>query len=257
VRVPVSVVPTGIDLRRFAAGDGTAFRAANGIPADAPLLGHVGRIEREKNVEHLARAAAIALQRDPACWLLLAGEGSRRQAVAQLLDEAGVRGRCVLAGWLRGAQLADAYAAMDMFLFASRSETQGMVLAEAMAAGTPVIAVDAPGARDIVRDGRTGFLLPADATAEAYAAAILRWRGLPQEELQRWRAGIAATVQAYSLDHCMGRLEQLYAELLEGRDFTGNITPWEQLMGRFEAEWELAVEKARAASAALARLNGE
>ncbi|HSH09897.1 MAG TPA: glycosyltransferase, partial [Oceanipulchritudo sp.] len=251
VEVPVSVVPTGINLKTFASGDGIAFRNAHGIPAGAPVLGHIGRIEREKNVEFLAKAVGLALQRDPTCWFLLAGEGECKEVVRRILAAAGVVGRTLLLGRLKGPDFAGAYKAMDVFLFCSKSETQGMVLAEAMAAGRPVIALDAPGAREIVCHEKNGYLLQEGASIETYADAIARWRKLPDRVRREWESEIARTAEAFSLDHCMSKLERVYEELLHGHSIETNLSPWEQLMGRFEAEWELALEKAKAATVAL------
>ncbi|MFH1496368.1 MAG: glycosyltransferase, partial [Verrucomicrobiota bacterium] len=172
VNVPVHVVPTGIDTRRIATGDSTRARARWKLPADAPVIGHLGRLAPEKNLGYLAEAIALALQKIPAARALVVGSGPSRKAMQAAFRSAGVADRVVFTGKLSGRPLHDAYAAMNVFAFASTSETQGLVLAEAMAAGNPVVALDAPGAREVVRDGRNGRLLPAGATAADFARAL-------------------------------------------------------------------------------------
>ena len=92
-------------------------------------------------------------------------------------------------GTLMGRALADAYAAMDCFVFASQTETQGLVLAEAMAAGKPVVAIDGPGVREIVNDGENGILLAGDASADEFAASL---RGILIAGKRAWSAATMA-----------------------------------------------------------------
>ncbi|HEX6199264.1 MAG TPA: glycosyltransferase, partial [Thermoanaerobaculia bacterium] len=149
VTAPIRVIPTGVDLAGFAAGDGTAFRAAHGIPADALVVGHVGRLAPEKNLGFLARAVARLLEARPGARFLVVGDGPARETVTEELVRRGLGERLHAVGVLGGAELVSAYRAMDVFAFASHSETQGMVLTEAMAAGVPVVAVDASGVREV------------------------------------------------------------------------------------------------------------
>jgi 1,2-diacylglycerol 3-alpha-glucosyltransferase len=208
VVVPISVVPTGIDLAAFSIGDGEAGRRAHGIPHEAFLVGHVGRLTPEKNLEFLARAVSRYLARHPRAWFLVVGEGPQREAIQHICRGAGVGDRLVMsAGALAGRDLADAYAAMDCMAFSSKSETQGMVLAEAMAAGAPVVALDASGARDIVRDWVNGRLLPSE-DDEAFAAAI-EWveRAARNPRLGR---ELRRTARAFSLENTVAQLEDVY-----------------------------------------------
>ncbi len=153
VTTPMEILPTGIPLARFSKGDGSAFRQRHGISADRPLALYVGRVAHEKNIGFLIDAFAEAIRHSPDALLLITGEGPamddlRRQA-ARLGLEASVR----FLGYLdRERDLPDCYAAATLFVFASRTETQGLVLIEALAAGTPVVALAAMGTADILAD---------------------------------------------------------------------------------------------------------
>ncbi|HEY7775971.1 MAG TPA: glycosyltransferase, partial [Kineobactrum sp.] len=136
---PITVIPTGIDLSRFANADGGRLRSRLGIAGDAFVVGHLGRLAPEKNLEFLATAVAGFLKKQPQAHFILAGEGPSATPVHDILSREGVSGQLHDIGIVKQPELADAYAAMDVFAFASRSETQGMVLTEAMAAGVPVV----------------------------------------------------------------------------------------------------------------------
>lgn len=166
VTTPMTVLPTGIPLANFADGQGAAFRAAHDIPMDRPVALFVGRVAHEKNIGFLLEALVRTHRVCPAALLLITGEGPampelRRQAVAL-----GVADSVRFLGYLdREKALRDCYAAADVFVFASRTETQGLVLLEAMASGLPVIALSAMGTADILDAGRGCFVPPDDPVA--------------------------------------------------------------------------------------------
>ncbi len=158
VTTPVTAIPTGIDRERFTHGDGAAARRRIGLPPEAFVVGHIGRLAPEKNLPFLARAVASFVATEDRARVLIAGLGPAREEIRAIFEGRGLADRLHLVGTLEGQELSDAYQAMDVFVFASQSETQGMVLAEAMAAGVPVIAVAAPGAGD--RAGRPEWAAP-------------------------------------------------------------------------------------------------
>jgi len=173
VRVPMHVVPTGIPLAQFAAGDGGAFRAAQGISGERRVLLFVGRVAFEKNIDFLLRALARAIAAIPDLLLVIAGEGPALASLKRLAAQLKLRNNTLFVGYLdrRGALL-DCYRAADAFVFASRTETQGLVLLEAMALGLPVISTAVMGTRDIVGPKR-GALVPEDNEAD-FAEHIVR-----------------------------------------------------------------------------------
>lgn len=251
VTAPITAIATGIDLGRFTTGDGRRGRAAYGIPPEARVVGHVGRLAEEKNLGFLARAMAAVLRTQPDGWFLVVGSGPAEAEIRTACEAAGVVDRLRLAGRLDNQELADAYAAMDLFAFASLSETQGLVLAEAMAAGAPVVAIDAPGARDVVVDGVNGQLL-VEPDETAFATAVEEMLRLPSGRRDHVRREARATAESLAMPVCAGRVLKLYEGLL-GRGHRGathDPSLWAAALRRLDEEWNLLASK----SAALLRM---
>lgn len=212
VERPIYVTPTGIDAELFAAGDRTRARARWRVPRGAFVVGYVGRLSPEKNLKVWAEAVARFLAATPHGVALVVGKGSSGSDMRRIFASAGVTDRVRWCGVLRGSDLADAFAALDLFAFASKSETQGLVLAEAMAAGVPAVAFDAPGSRDIVIDGSNGTLLAKD-SADALARMLVQWAKLPAPAIKRARRMAFETGKSYSLDTTTRHLAAIYASL--------------------------------------------
>lgn len=170
VRVPIAVIPTGVDLAAFSPGDRDAARAALGLPREDPVLLYVGRLDREKSVDRVLLAFDRVAGTVPRARLLLVGHGTEAQRLRRLADRLAAADRVRFVGVQPHAELVPFYRAADLFLFASETETQGLVLAEAAACGLPAVAVDAPGCEEVVRDGQTGLLTKGDPLALADAA---------------------------------------------------------------------------------------
>ena len=251
VEVPITTIPTGIDLMFYASGDGAAFRERFGVRQDAVVIGHVGRLAEEKNLTFLAMAAGEFLEDHPEAVLLIVGNGDHRGEMEDILGARVPAEQFIFTGCLTGRDLADAYAAMDVFAFSSQSETQGMVIAEALAAGKPVVALDGPGVREVVRK-ENGILLDGDATEAEFAEALARIT-FDREALARLSGTARASVKPFGIECCADRLSELYRSLIgefqSKRDH--DLTPWEMLQGRLEAEWNLLAEKALAIAAAV------
>jgi glycosyltransferase involved in cell wall biosynthesis len=166
VRSSIAVVPSSIDVERFAAGRRSpAIRALLGAIDDAPLALVVSRLAREKNLE--LAIEALAFSRYARARLAIVGDGPHRAALEARAREVGVASRLSFVGALPSAALPDVYASGDVFVFPSTSETQGLVLAEALAAGLRVVATDTPASRDVLAGG--GRLVPPDPAAFARA----------------------------------------------------------------------------------------
>ena len=252
VTTQTRTIPTGIDTGYFAAGNGARFREQAGIPADARVIGHVGRLAREKNLRFLAEAVGACLKQDPSACFLLVGDGDARKEILDYLQGEAKASQIHFAGKQSGQNLADAYAAMDWFVFASQTETQGLVLAEAMAAGKPVVALDGPGVREIMRDGENGLMLDGDATPGEFAAALDRLMndtGLSQRCAEQARQ----SAEDYSTERCTGRMLECYQELTGNhrRRAAADPQPWDRLLAGIDIEWNLLVGKLSAAAAAV------
>jgi glycosyltransferase involved in cell wall biosynthesis len=253
VRAPIIVIPTGVDVSRFAEGDGAAFRTAAGIPVDSFVIGHVGRLAPEKNLSFLTDAVIAFLTRHPQAYFLLAGRGPLEVQLRRHFEESGLAARLHMTGILEGMRLVDAYHAMDAFVFASKSETQGMVLTEAMAAGTPVIALDAPGVRDVLRDRRNGRLLKEDASVDAFCGA-LEWQfSMPKSARNQLTTEAVDTAQAFSLDRSAKRSLDLYARVARDQrvDRRKPYRLWAATRRLIATEWELLKGISEATGAAL------
>jgi glycosyltransferase involved in cell wall biosynthesis len=253
IRSPVDVVPTGIRVADFAEGDGARFRRLLGIPAEARVIGHVGRLAPEKNLEFLAEAVARLLKRRPDSHFLVVGSGPSEGEIRRICDRAEVGARLHLAGKRVPPELGDAYRAMDLFAFASTSETQGLVVAEAMTAGVPVVAIDAPGAREVVKDGRNGLLLRAP-DAEGFAAALEQVLDLDQDTRERWQQQINDTAAEYSESRCVERALDIYRSLERpGERDPDEHDRWHVMLRTIRAEWRILKDVAHAAGAAARR----
>lgn len=211
VAAPVRVVPTGLRPDRFVPGDGARFRARFGIAAEQPLLLHAGRVAHEKNIDFLVRCFARVRIAEPAAVLLIAGEGPAERSLRQLASELGLADGLRFVGYLdHDRTLLDAYAAADVFIFASRTETQGLVLLEAMAQGTPIVSTAVLGTRSILGADSGAIVVPE--RADDFAAAVvrvLRAPGLRHEIAARCRAH----AESWSALTMARRLAAIYADV--------------------------------------------
>lgn len=151
VKAPLHILPTGIPVDRFGSGDGVAFRTRYGIAQDRPVALFVGRVAHEKNIGFLLEATAVIRQHLPQFLLLIAGEGPALPALQRQAQQLGIEDQVRFIGYLdREHELPACYRAADVFVFASKTETQGLVLLEAMAAGLPAYALAEMGTKDIL-----------------------------------------------------------------------------------------------------------
>ncbi|HEY6642338.1 glycosyltransferase [Povalibacter sp.] len=161
VRCPMQVIPTGMDMDRFAAGDGARFRAQLGIAPGQPTLVHVGRIAHEKNIDFLFRVLREVVKRRQDVVLIVAGEGPALVHCKSYVESLGLAKRVRFVGYLsRESALLDCYKAGDLFVFSSKTETQGLVLLEALALGVPVVSTAHMGTADIVKPQRGTRMAP-------------------------------------------------------------------------------------------------
>ena len=211
VSTPIHVLPTGLAADRFRAGDGRAFRASAGIDAQRPLVTYIGRVAHEKNIGFLVEVFRRVLASVPEALLVIAGEGPARAALRQQVAHLGLEGHVHFAGYLeRDSALLDCYAAADVFVFASRTETQGLVLLEAMAQGVPVVSTAELGTRSILVPGSGALVVPE--RQQEFAAAVvhvLSDAGVREELASRGRA----YARNWTSAAMARRLAELYAEL--------------------------------------------
>ena len=171
VRRPIFVLPSGPDVRLFGLPAVWEPRRALDIPEGARIFLYAGRVAEEKNLRFLVRAFGRIHALDSTVVFVLAGDGPSRTALEAQAAAAGLRDAVRFTGFLDQARLVDLYRAADLFVFASKSETQGLVLVEAMAGRTPAVAVRARGVCDVIDHGVNGFLVSED--EEAFARRAL------------------------------------------------------------------------------------
>ncbi|PKO93078.1 MAG: glycosyl transferase family 1 [Betaproteobacteria bacterium HGW-Betaproteobacteria-1] len=163
VKVKAEVIPTGLQAQSFAAADGTAFREKYQIPHDRPMALYVGRVAFEKNIDFLLRMASELREMQPDVLLVVAGEGPAEKSLHQLAIELNLQNNIRFIGYLdRNTELNACYKAADVFVFSSKSETQGLVIIEAMAQGTPVVAIAELGTKSILIEGEGALIAPED-----------------------------------------------------------------------------------------------
>ncbi len=154
VTTPIEIIPTGLPAAAFEPGDGRRFRVERGIPEDQPVLLFVGRVAFEKNIGFLLKMLGLLRRQVPDVLLLMAGEGPALRKLKRHARQWGVAELIRFMGYLdRHTELPDCYRAADLFVFASKTETQGLVLLESMAQGTPVVALAEMGTKDVLREG--------------------------------------------------------------------------------------------------------
>lgn len=246
VTAPIEVVPTGIDADAYTHGDRRGARKAFGLPSRAFVFGHVGRLAAEKNLELLTRASVRALKQAPDAFMLIIGSGDLQPWMRDQFDEADLDKRVLFAGHLNGKTLVNAYHAMNAFVFSSISETQGMVLMEAMAAGAPVIAIDAPGVRDIVRDGRNG-LLAAGGNEQSLSEAMVRFSQFSSDRRRNMRRSAQRTGARYDMGSCADALLDVYRQSLRQPRRPAHVSnsEWNDVTDSICREWAIWANRLR------------
>jgi glycosyltransferase involved in cell wall biosynthesis len=178
------VIATGLQAHSFAAADGEAFRAKYGIAQNRPMLLYVGRVAFEKNIDFLVRMVKLLSESMPDILLVITGEGPAEASLHALVKKLGIAKNVQFIGYLdRNTQLNACYQAADIFVFASKSETQGLVLLEAMAQATPVVAIAELGTASILAEGQGAMIAVEDEAEFAHKVHALLLNPVHREHL--------------------------------------------------------------------------
>lgn len=217
----ISVVLNGIDAARFKVArdkfDRRPFLQSWALPDDTLLVGTIGELTPLKGQEEFLRAAARVLEQTPKAYFVIAGiansrDNKYRTFLERLISELNLTEHVKLVGWLE--DLAQLYCALDVFVSASRTESFGLAIAEAMASSTAVVATQTQGAQEIIQPGETGLMVPIDDVAKLSEAVLV----LLKENEQRVRLGAAAqkAVSAqFSIERMIDETEGIYRSVLE------------------------------------------
>ncbi len=168
------VIATGLQAHSFADADSEAFKAKYGIAQNRPMLLYVGRVAFEKNIDFLVRMTKLLIDKTPNILLVITGEGPAVPSLRALVKTLDIEKNVQFIGYLdRNTELNACYKAADIFVFASKSETQGLVLLEAMAQSTPVVAIAELGTASILVEGEGAMIAVEDEAEFAHKVHAL------------------------------------------------------------------------------------
>lgn len=205
----LTVIPNGVDVTQFRPLPGMA-RETLGLPAQGRLVGHVGRLEAEKDQAGLLRAFALAAYTCPDATLVIVGDGSQRGELQRAAHALGIAARVRFLG-LR-SDIADLLPHLDVFVLSSRSEGLPIAVLEAMACARPVVATAVGEIPKLIRSGKTGVTVEA-ADPKALAGALAELLSRPQEAAVMGRAARQMIEERYSLTRVISQYQELYRSL--------------------------------------------
>ncbi len=222
INPPIEVLPTGLSKTAFYPDQQKAKRLREQFCEGRPFLFcTVARLAKEKNLEFLLESLALYKQKAGPCFkLLLIGKGPYREKLCRRIGELALTEEIILTGEVRNEDMKEYCAASDLFLFSSRSETQGIVLLEAMAVGTPVLALRATGTDDIVINGVNGYMTqvsgdsPKDRIQDARVFVDKAMAILSGKELETLKQGAKETANKYDCQEIAERASSYYREVI-------------------------------------------
>lgn len=211
VKKPVYVLPNGIDMKRFSTIEkGFLYHTFN-IPRDKRILLTVGRLNKEKSLDFIIRAFALVHRSVPNTVLVIVGTGRELDTLQKLAIFHEVEDSVFFVGSVPYADMPNVYADAELFLFASQTETQGMVIIEALASGVPAIAIDDYAISTIIINGKNGYLV--EENKEIFAHKI--WSVLKDKHLlDKLKHNAKKTVKDYDISFTTKILEQIYDEII-------------------------------------------
>ncbi len=170
----VSVIPTGIPENAFTQGDAAVFRQRFAVADERPIMLYVGRVAHEKNIDFLLDVTHQVRQKTPDILFVIVGDGPALKRLKKRSIQENLSQHIRFTGYLSSKHaLPDCYAAANIFIFASNTETQGLVLLEAMQAGVPVVSTAVMGTAEVMQDGRGGLVSAENVKAFSQAVTDL------------------------------------------------------------------------------------
>ena len=210
IKKPIKIVPSGINIDKFKEGKGGYLRTRLNLKKE-PILLFVGRLGREKSVDFLIKSFKHVLTHEPKSHLVIIGEGPYRKKLQRQSLRLGVSKNTHFLGRIDSSEIHKAYKDASVFVFSSTTETQGLVVPEALASGVPVVAIDDP-AYECIENGKNGFLVKKD--PKEFAKMVLTI--IKSKELREKMSEYAkSSVKKFSVKSTVDLLEDVYYELLE------------------------------------------
>ncbi|HAV43222.1 TPA: glycosyltransferase family 4 protein [bacterium] len=211
VKAWVERIPTGIDLSKFNGIDPKTIRKSYNISNKTRILLYVGRLAKEKNLVFLIEAFKLVLKKVLDARLIMVGDGPLKKRLKNLAERLQIEKNIIFAGSLPQKEVYVHHLAADLFVFTSLTETQGLVLYEALASGTPVVTIEAVGTSEIITNGINGYLIreQVDEFSECVCDLLLndRKRRRMSSAAKETAKGFSSTIQAQ-------KMLSLYQELL-------------------------------------------
>jgi len=211
----ISVIHNAIDTDTLSPRHATsALREELGLEQACPVIGYVGRIMPEKDLETWLRAAGRVAQQYPEAQFVLVGEGrdgGTLEQLQRLATELGIAARVHFPGYR--AHLLPVYGSFDLFVLSSRREGLPNSILEAMAVGLPVVTTDVAGTSELVLDGHTGYVVP-QGEVDRLAHAMVTLVANQQLRQRMGQAGRERIEREFSFTHRLQRIEELYTRIL-------------------------------------------
>jgi 1,2-diacylglycerol 3-alpha-glucosyltransferase len=214
IKTAIVKIPTGIDMDEFKELDRNWLKTSYGVRPEEKVLLFIGRLGKEKNITFLLKSFQDVSKCIPDCRLVLVGKGPLEEYLRQLCRQQGIEDKVIFTGELTRQQIVHCYASSDLFVFPSVSDTQGLVIGEAKAAGVPVVAIRAFGPADMVNHYEDGLLT--EFSLPAFTEAIIKL--LKDKELYaRMRTQSLINAPLISSELCSERMLEVYQGLIDNR----------------------------------------
>ena len=215
-KVPVEAISNGIDLSRFAKGRANKeIYEKYGIPRNKPIVLYVGRVDPEKSLDVLMYAFIQAREKVPDAELVVVGDGTARKTLEKIAAKNNVEEYVHFTGRVVGDDLPQLYRTGSMFGITSKTETQSIVLMEAMASGLPAVAVRAGAIPELIADGKNGYLCEAD-DVDAVARSIVKILS-NDERREKMSEECVKRIRKHDLGYTLTRMEEIYNKVLDAR----------------------------------------
>ena len=213
-KVPVEALSNGVDLSEFKPGKAN-IRIYNKykLPTDQPIVLYVGRVDPPKSISKVVEAFAQVLEKVPKAKLVVVGDGTDVDRLKALVKYLQIENSVSFLGKVMLPELAEIYKAGTLFVTASETETQGIVLIEAAATGLPIVAVDAGAVKEVCQNNKNGILCePGDVDGIAKAMAKI----LSDEDLcEKYRKASIEIAKTHDLKNTLKRFEEIYQEAID------------------------------------------
>ncbi len=214
VTVPIHVLPTGIDVENFQRPMKFSIRERHSIPQNQKIILYAGRIAKEKNLEFLLGAFALLHSEFKNTTFIMVGNGPEMHEILHRASRMGIEDHIIMTGYIPREHLVEYYRQSDVFAFASVTETQGLVVLEALASGLPVVAVAKEGIKDVLKNG-VGCILLNKVEKIPFVNALLKILKDPILIENMSNDGVKYVTDHWSMNTMARRLDDIYREVLE------------------------------------------